>query len=125
MTIPAWVDDEIWNWSRMHWEGEYPGPRRIGEAARTCAFPYQEVEADDQSSIPVNHERAKAVEAIYQTLCHDEKRVIHAEYTRIKEYGNLPDHIRGEKASRNIGISPLYYKLALRDFKVKVWEAFR
>ncbi|USP46987.1 hypothetical protein J5J84_13235 [Alcaligenes faecalis] len=123
MTIPAWVDDEIRNWSRMHWEGDYPGPRRVHMDSKDCLYPFRAVDDDYEDQVPVNYERARKVEAVYQQLCHAERRVVQAESTRIKEYGNSTDHIRAERASRKIGVSPLYYRLALRDFKIKVWRA--
>lgn len=125
MSIPEWVDDEIWNWSRMQWEGEYPGPKRILKDSKACLFPFRDADDDDEAQIPVSYERARIVEVIYQGLCQSERRVVQAEFPRIKEYGNSPEHIRAERASSKIGVSSLYYRLALRDFKMKVWRAFK
>ena len=27
-SLPPWVEDEIHNWARAQWEGEWPGPGR-------------------------------------------------------------------------------------------------
>ncbi|MGG4604314.1 hypothetical protein ACLPHM_05920 [Paenalcaligenes sp. Me131] len=125
MQIPTWVEYEIQNWARMHWQGSMPGPRRIAQEHRQCLYPFQEVDGDEQDNTPVNYERAQRVEGIYLKLHHDDRRVLHAEYTRVKEYGNMPDHIRAEVASRKIGITVDYYRLALLSFRKKVWGAFK
>jgi len=69
-------------------------------------------------------ERAARVHALYEALPLVEQRVIQAEYTRRAEYGNLPEHLRQDKACRLIGVSLPYYKVALGDFKRQVWRAF-
>lgn len=127
MQIPSWVEDEIQNWARMHWSGSMPGPRRVVREPRNCAYPLQEVEEEEeeQGNTSVNYERAQRVEGIYQLLPREDRRVLHAEYTRVKEYGNMPDHIRAEVASRKIGITVDYYRLALLNFRKKVWGVFR
>ncbi|MGO3892443.1 MAG: hypothetical protein ACTJHW_15840 [Paenalcaligenes sp.] len=125
MQIPSWVEYEIQNWARMHWVGSMPGPRRIGQEARQCMYPFQDVEEDEPGYETVNYERAQQVEGIYQKLPHEDRRVLHAEYTRVKEYGNMPDHIRAAVASKKIGITVSYYKLALLSFRKKVWGAFK
>lgn len=124
MKHTQWVEDEIWNWSRMHWEGDYPGPKRIKEDAGVCDFPL--INDDDEVflPLPVNYKRARVVESVYKELPLNEKKIIHSEYTKIKKYRNLCDDMRAIKASENIGISLLYYKLALNDFKEKVRRVF-
>jgi len=87
-------------------------------------YPLQDVDEEEQDNTPVNYERAQRVEGIYLLLPHEDRRVLHAEYTRIKEYGNMPDHIRAEAASKKIGITVDYYKLALLNFRKKVWGEF-
>ncbi|NHC62190.1 hypothetical protein [Paenalcaligenes suwonensis] len=125
MQIPSWVEYEIQNWARMHWLGSMPGPRRVVQEPRQCMYPLQDVYEEEQDNPPVNYERAQRVEGLYLLLPYEDRRVLHAEYTRIKEYGNMPDHIRAEAASRKIGITVDYYKLALLSFRKKVWREFR
>ncbi|WP_254241330.1 hypothetical protein [Achromobacter insolitus] len=74
--------------------------------------------------IPVNHERARQVHRLYEALPLVEQRVIQAEYTRRAEYGDLPAHLRQDKACRVIGIALPYYKVALSSFKQQVWRKF-
>lgn len=124
MKDTQWVEDEIWNWSRMHWEGEYPGPKRMKEDLGVCLFPLSSVEDEVFIPIPVNYKRAKIVDIIYESLPLDEKKVVHSEYTKIKKYKGMNDDVRAKKASEEIGISLLYYKLAIVDFKKKVRSAF-
>jgi hypothetical protein len=88
-------------------------------------YPLQDVYEEEQDNPPVNYERAQRVEGLYLLLPYEDRRVLHAEYTRIKEYGNMPDHIRAEAASRKIGITVDYYKLALLSFRKKVGREFR
>ncbi|MDH2052548.1 hypothetical protein [Achromobacter marplatensis] len=125
--FPRWVDDEIHNWARSQWEGEWPGPgRALLDEPTVCAFPPQPGHAhdDEPSRIPVNHERARQVHRLYETLPLVEQRVIQAEYTRRAEYGDLPARMRQEKACRVIGVSLPYYKVALGSFKQQVWRMF-
>ncbi|CAB3637434.1 hypothetical protein CEY09_14925 [Achromobacter marplatensis] len=126
--LPRWVEDEIRNWMRSQWEGDWPGPRRMAQAMPdVCEFPPQPGHDDDDEPIriPVNHERACKVHALYEALPLAERRIIQAEYTRRAEYGDLPAHLRQDKASRVIGITLPYYKVALGSFKQQVWRAFK
>ena len=61
---------------------------------------------------------------LYEALPLAEQRVIQAEYTRRNEYGDLPPHLRQDKACRVIGIALPYYKVALGSFKQQVWRMF-
>lgn len=126
--LPRWVEDEIRNWMRSQWEGDWPGPRRMAQAMPdVCEFPPQPGHDDDDEPIciPVNHERAYKVHALYEALPLAERRIIQAEYTRRAEYGDLPAHLRQDKACRVIGITLPYYKVALGSFKQQVWRAFK
>ncbi|APX78828.1 hypothetical protein BUW96_13625 [Achromobacter insolitus] len=125
--LPRWVDDEIHNWARSQWEGDWPGPgREVPDEPAVCAFPPEPGHANDEElpRIPVNHERARQVHRLYEALPLVEQRVIQAEYTRRAEYGDLPAHLRQDKACRVIGIALPYYKLALGSFKQQVWRKF-
>lgn len=126
--MPRWVEDEIHNWARSQWEGDWPGPRRmLHETPDVCEFPPLPGHDDDDEPlrIPVNHERARRVHALYEALPLLEQRVVQAEYTRRADYGDLPAHGRQDKACRVIGITLPYYKVALGSFKQEVWRAFR
>ena len=126
--MPRWVEDEIRNWARSQWEGDWPGPRRMAqETPDLCEFPPQPGHDDDDEPvrIPVNHERARRVDALYEALPLAERRVVQAEYTRRADYGDLPAHLRQDKACRVIGITLPYYKVALGSFKQQVLRAFK
>ncbi|QYJ23418.1 hypothetical protein KYT87_09445 [Achromobacter sp. ES-001] len=126
-SLPRWVEDEIHNWARSQWEGEWPGPGRpVHDEPAVCAFPAEPGHEDDDEPprIPVNHDRARKVNRLYEALPLAEQRVIQAEYTRRNEYGDLPAHLRQDKACRVIGIALPYYKVALGSFKQKVWRMF-
>lgn len=125
--FPSWVEQEIHNWARSQWEGEWPGPRRmLDEPPAICEFPPQPGHEDDSEPvrIPVNHDRAKKVHVLYESLPLVEQRIVQAEYTRKAEYGDLPPHLRQDKACRLIGIRLPYYKVALGNFKQLVWREF-
>ncbi|CUK21915.1 Uncharacterised protein [Achromobacter xylosoxidans] len=125
--FPRWVEDEIQNWARSQWEGEWPGPcGPMGEEPEVCDFPPKPGHEDDIElpRIPVNHERAREVHRLYEALPLVEQRVIQAEYTRRADYGDLPVHLRQDKACRVIGIALQYYKVALGSFKQQVWRKF-
>ncbi|WP_313457208.1 hypothetical protein [Achromobacter sp.] len=126
--LPRWVEDEIRNWARAQWEGDWPGPRRMEQdAPDLCEFPPQPGHDDDDEPvrIPVNHERARRVNALYEALPLVERRVVQAEYTRRADYGDLPGHLRQGTACRVIGITLPYYKVALGSFKQQVWRTFK
>ncbi|WP_248293393.1 hypothetical protein [Achromobacter sp. Bel] len=97
------------------------------EAPDLCVFPPQPGHDDDEETvqIPVNQERARRVDALYEALPLVERRVVQAEYTRRADYGDLPAHLRQDKACRVIGITLPYYKVALGSFKQQVWRAFK
>lgn len=126
--LPRWVEDEIRNWARSQWEGDWPGPRRMREdVPEVCEFPPQPGHDDDDEPlpIPVNQARANRVHALYEALPLAERRIVQAEYTRRADYGDLASHLRQGKACRVIGITLPYYKVALGSFKQQVWRAFK
>ena len=125
--FPSWVVAEIENWARSQWEGEWPGPRpMLDDGPAICEFPPQPGHEDgyEPARIPVNHDRAKKVHVLYESLPLLEQRVIQAEYTRRAEYGDLPVRLRQDKACRIIGIGLPYYKVALGNFKQLVCREF-
>lgn len=124
MQIPSWVEYEIQNWVRMVDDGPMPGPRRITQEPRRCVYPFQEVVDEERKKDPVNYERARRVDAIYNALNVNERRVVHAEYTR-KEYARLPEHRKAEVASRDIGMAVHHYKEVALEFRRCVWREFR
>lgn len=120
--LPSWVEDELHNWARSQWEGDWPGPRRVLPAASFCAYPMLpgHIE-DDEDDIPVNHDRAARLHRLYEALPHIEQRVIQAEYTREREYSGLPTLLRAHR----IGVELAYYQVALDSFKRQVWRSFK
>lgn len=124
--FPPCVEQEIQNWVRAEWSGEMPGPPRILAESNSCFWPPAPGDYEDEEIIktPVMWDRARIVRAIYDGIPHEEQRVIQAEYTRIREFGNLPEQLRCEKACRLIGITTFYYRLALNGFRRSVMEAF-
>ncbi|WP_434642562.1 hypothetical protein [Achromobacter piechaudii] len=126
--LPRWVEDEIHNWARSQWEGDWPGPRRmLHEAPHACEFPPLPGHDDDDEPlrIPVNHERARRVHALYEALPLVERRVVQAEYTRRADYADLSASARQDQACPVIGIALPYYKVALGSFKQQVWRIFK
>jgi hypothetical protein len=121
--IPAWVNAEIENWARSEWEGDWPGPGRLEEIPAVCEFPPQP-DDEEYSPIPICYDRAKKVHGLYEALPLRERRVIQAEYTRRREYGDMTSRERQDAACELIGITWQYYKIALGDFKDKVWRMF-
>ena len=123
--IPRWVEDELHNWARFQWEGEWPGPGRPNHGApEACEFPRAEEDEEEIGKIPICYDRAKKVHLLYEALPLIERRVIQAEYTRRREYGDMTARERQEAASQAIGIPAAYYKIALGSFKIQVWRMF-
>ncbi|AZY49693.1 hypothetical protein C0J09_11485 [Bordetella avium] len=123
--IPRWVEDELHNWARSQWEGEWPGPGRPDHGAPVvCEFPPQPSDERNDAPVPICHDRAHKVHALYEALPLIERRVIQAEYTRRREYGDMTIKERQEAASQIIGIPAAYYKIALGSFKIQVWRMF-
>lgn len=129
--LPSWVQDEIWNWSRWCWLGDLPHPMPMTTCASgERAFPSgmdrdEEEEAPPQRPVPVNHDRARRVEQIYQALPLIERRAIQAEYPRRNEYGEATKTERHTKAARNLAISVASFRDVIDRFKQKVWREFR
>lgn len=123
MQIPLWVEDEIQNWVRMVDDGPVPGPRRITQEPSWCIYPLQDEADEEQDRTPINYERARRVDAIYNALNVNERRVVHAEYTR-KEYARLPEHRRVEVASSDMGMAVHHYKEVALRFRKSVWREF-
>ncbi len=127
--FPRWVEDELHNWSRWCWLGDWPHPlppSRCASGERD--YPSgQDREGDEPppAVIPVMHERARAVNALYEALPLVERRIIQAEYPRRHEYGDMRMHERHAKAARKLDISLAYYRIALNSFKQSVWRAFK
>lgn len=125
--LPAWVEQELWNWSRWCWDGEWPiGTRPADPVPTVCDYPPREGEYDECQDAPaaICYDHAIQVNAAYETLPLVERRVIQAEYPRRREYGDLLPHQRRAKACRVIGINEIYYRIALADFKKTVWRMF-
>lgn len=124
--LPSWVEMELRNWGRWCWEGEWPGPGRPDDGApEACAYPPElGMDDDPPPPIPVCYDRALKVNQLYEALPLVEQRVIQAEYTRRREYGDMRMHERHAAASRKLEISVAYYRIALNRFKHQVKEAF-
>lgn len=136
---------ELCNWSRWCWSGPMPGPGPTDCASleRQYVTPHYELapgekyqnlydvpggdepQADPPRPLPVNHDRARAVDAIYQTLPLIEQRIIQAEYTRRHEFEAETRKARMEEASAKLGIASTYFALALGQAQVAVGRALR
>lgn len=129
--FPRWVEDELWNWSRWCWLGEWPHPNpnvKCASAERNYLAPNEEdeeQEEDEPRPIPVNHDHARRVQAAYESLVLVEQRVVQAEYPRRHEYADMTVSQRVANACRLLDISPIYYKIALGNMKEQVRRAFK
>ena len=129
--FPRWVEDELWNWSRWCWLGAWPHPNpnvRCASAERNYLAPLEEGEEgeeDEPPPIPVNQDHARRVQAAYDSLLLVEQRVVQAEYPRRHEYSDRSAGERMSAACRLIGITPVYYKIALGTMKEKVRREFK
>jgi len=125
--IPRWVEDELWNWSRWCWLGDWPGPGKSQDVdPAVCVYPPSEGDFDESepAPIPVCIDNARRVNRLYEALPLVEQRVIQAEYPRRREYGDMMMHERHGAAARKIGIPLAYYQVALGLFKQQVVEEF-
>lgn len=82
-------------------------------------------ELPDWEPRPLNTDRALKVQGVYESLPLIERRIVQAEYTRRQDYGAMNGKEREVEASRRLGISREYYKIALNALKAKVWEVCR
>lgn len=126
--FPAFVVQELWNWSRWCWTGEWPHPmppQACGSVER--AYPSgQDREGDEPPRpIPVCVETARRVQILYDFLPLAEQRIMQEEFPRRHEYGDMKPHERQDAAARKIGISLAYYKVSLNHIKSLVWNEFR
>lgn len=124
--IPDWVEQELHNWSRWCWLGDWPGPGRPpDDEPYACSFPPAPGGHDDEPvQIPVHIDNARHVNQLYEALPLVEQRIVQAEYPRRREYGDMRMHERHAAAARKIGISVAYYRVALNRFKNQVKEVF-
>lgn len=111
--LPSWVEAEIWNWCRHQWQGPMPGN-----------LVWYGPEDDRPEPPPVLVAHAERVHKVYEALPLVEQRVVQAEYTRRKEYGDMAAHERVAAASRKLDIPQAYYRIALGSFKKAVMRAF-
>lgn len=109
-------DDLLWNWARWCWSGETVGNMT----------PYVSREDDYR---PINHDQARAVDAMHRSLPHHEGMVITAEYPQKNAlFAGLPARQRQEAARRWIGsvtgvwLTEHEYKLYLGLFRGAVEE---
>lgn len=129
--FPRWVEDELWNWSRWCWLGDLPHPNpdvRCASAERNYVAPSEENGADEDDEprpIPVHHDNARRVQAVYERLVLVEQRVVQAEYPRRHEYAGLTASQRITQACDYLGISSIYYRIALGNMKEQVRRAFK
>lgn len=132
--FPAWVEMEMWNWSRYCWDGAWPHPLP-STVCVSIEHRYRPqglgVDPEPPRKIPINQERALVVESVYKKLPLAEQRVLQAEYPRRHEYDEynyrfeLIRNVRAKVAPRKIGITPFYYQLALERALNLVMRAFQ
>jgi len=113
---------ELCNCSRWCWTGPMPGlgPTDCASLERQYVTPhyeptpgeryqdpdgveYGEPQPDAPRPLPVNQDRARAVDAIYKALPLIEQRIIQAEYTRRHEFEAETRKARMEEASAKLG----------------------
>jgi hypothetical protein len=129
--FPRFINSELWNWARWCWMGPWPHPlppQACGSAERRFPSGINREDADEeeqQKPDPIHVERARQVDAIYQSLPLEEQRVLQMEYPRRHEFGGMPVRARQIAAARKIGISVEYYKIALNNIKALVHKEFR
>jgi hypothetical protein len=126
--LPRWVEDELWNWSRWCWLGEWPQPDpnvKCASAERAYRAPVDEEDDDEPRVIPVNYDNARKVQVLYEKLVLVEQRIVQAEYPRRHEYAGLTASERITRACGKLDVSPIYYKIALGNMKEQVRRAFR
>ena len=124
---PKWIEDELHNWSRWCWLGDWPGPGKPDDdEPMACEYPPGPgMDDEPPPPIPVCYDHALIVNRLYEALPLVEQRIIQAEYTRRREYGDMRMHERHAAASRKLEISVAYYRVALGLFKQAVGRAFQ
>lgn len=127
--FPRWVEDELWNWSRWCWMGEWPHPNpnvKCASAERNyLPPPADEEEGDEIKPIPVNCDRARKVQELYDALPLVEQRILQAEYPRRHEHGDLTASERISSVCRTLKIQATYYKISLGYAKEQVRREFQ
>lgn len=133
--FPRWVEDELWNWSRWCWTGDWPHPL----PPKTCASverafpsgPDWENDDDDRRPDPVHVDNAQRVDLVYQALSLIEQRIMQCEWPRRHEYdeydeqGAIARNVRGTAAPRYLGVSQGHYRVVVSYIKSQVLKAFR
>ena len=129
--FPKFVGAELRNWARAEWSGAWPQPlppTACGSAERYApsGIDREDIDRNDAPKpVPIHYENARRVRAIYDALPLDEQRVMQEEYTRLGEYPrSMSVNARQNAASRKIGISVTYYKIALNSIKSLVLKEF-
>ncbi|OFO61518.1 hypothetical protein HMPREF3024_21075 [Achromobacter xylosoxidans] len=106
----------------------HPNPNvKCASAERNYMAPadQEESEEDEARPIPVNQDHARRVQSAYDGLLLVEQRVVQAEYPRRHEYDDLSAGQRMTAVCRLLGISPMYYKIALGTMREKVRREFK
>lgn len=118
--IADWIDEELRNWARWCWSGEFPGPRhqeRAASAEGRYLPPSDLGDEPEQPRIRPNRERAERVHHVYLTqLDTRERRVICLRYV---------DRWPAKKIPRLMRISEAMFEAAMIQAGRRVGEAFR
>lgn len=122
------VEDELWNWSRWCWQGEWPHPLPptscgSGERNFPSGIDRESDEPPPRPPILVHRDRALKIHGIYKRLHLVEQRVMQFEYPRRHELGDLTRPQRYAKAADKIGIPVALYRDILAKVKSRVREA--
>lgn len=123
MRIPDSIHEELLNWSRWCWQGEWPHPlpaTQCGslESQYRCPPDWNPDDEPTPIKIRANERNAQKVQAVYERLTGDGRLVLKAEYPCRHERGTR------QAAAARIGISLTAYEATLQDAVNQVGGAF-
>lgn len=122
---PAWVHEELMNWSRWCWRGEYPHPlphTACGSVERNYQRISDEGTAENVRPIPPNAAHARVVQAVWELMPTLPRQVLRAEYPQRHESGRAEHGRKG--AAIRLRISLEEYEAALSVATYRVLRAF-
>lgn len=115
-----WIDFELQNWSRWANSGPFPHPLPFGVSPASV---FRRDDDDPNRPTPINIERAKTVQGVFESSAHIERKVLQAEYLSPWQYARHSGGIR--VAAVRLGITERAYETILATVRRRVERVFQ
>lgn len=126
---PAWVHEELMNWSRWCWGGAYPHPlphTACGSVEKNYRGLSDEGTTETARPIRPNEVRARMVQAAWEALPPLPRQVLRAEYPQRHESGRTAQGRSGAAKRMQISLEEYEAALSVASHRVKLaFEATR